>query len=119
MKKFLELLFSSQIQSHVYHLQTKSFAQHLALQEYYEGIVPLIDTLAENYQGKYGIVEFGFTTNIKGLSGDEDTTSYFAKLLDFVQKERENLPQDGMLVNVYDDIEALVSSTHYKLKHLS
>jgi len=31
----------------------------------------------------------------------------------------ENLPQDGMLVNVYDDIEALVSSTHYKLKHLS
>jgi hypothetical protein len=53
------------------------------------------------------------------LSGDEDTISYFEKLLGFVQKERENLPQDGMLVNVYDDIEALVSSTHYKLKHLS
>lgn len=119
MKKFLELLFSSQIQSHVYHLQTKSYAKHIALNEYYDGIVDLIDTLAENYQGKYGIVEFGFTTNIKGLSGDEDTISYFEKLLGFVQKERENLPQDGMLVNVYDDIEALVSSTHYKLKHLS
>lgn len=119
MKKYLELLFSSQIQSHVYHLQTKSFAQHLALQEYYEGIVGFIDSLAETYQGKYGIIDFGFTTSIKGLKGDEDSVSYFEKLLKFVQEERENLPQDGMLVTIYDDIEALISSTNYKLKHLS
>lgn len=119
MKKYLELLFSSQLQSHVFHLQTKSYAKHIALNEYYDEIVDLIDTLAENYQGKYGIVDFGFKTTIKGLKSEDDITSYFERLLSFVQSERENLPQDGMLVTSYDDIEGLISSTHYKLKHLS
>ena len=119
MKQFIELLFSSQIQAHVYHLQISNNAKHVALQGYYEGIQDLIDQVAENYQGKYDIIDFGFKTTIKGLQSDEDATLYFEKLLKYVEGKRKELPQDEMLTAVYDEIQGLVSSTLYKLKHLS
>lgn len=119
MKKYIELLFSSRLQSHVYHLQTKSYAKHIALNEYYEEIVCLIDSLVETYQGKYDIIDFDFTTKINGLQSDEDIISYFERLLKYTQTERKNLPQDDMLTAKYDDIDELVSTTLYKLKHLS
>ena len=45
------LLFS-QTQAHVFHLQTGSYAEHKALQGYYEGIDDLVDSLVESYQGE-------------------------------------------------------------------
>ena len=45
--------------SHKYHLQVKgdmgSYAAHVALGAYYEGIQDLVDTLVEVYQGQYEI----------------------------------------------------------------
>jgi hypothetical protein len=34
--------------------ETNSYAKHKALHAYYEGIVPLLDSYAEAYMGKYG-----------------------------------------------------------------
>ena len=50
-------LLHSQTQVHVFHLQTGSYAEHKALQNYYEGIDDLMDSLIESYQGTNGIVE--------------------------------------------------------------
>ena len=47
---FIGTLMQSRNQAHIYHLQTNSFAQHMALQCYYEGIIPLFDGLVESYQ---------------------------------------------------------------------
>ena len=52
----LSALMHSRTQAHVFHLRTKSFATHKALQGYYEAIVPLLDTYAEAYQGRYGLI---------------------------------------------------------------
>ena len=48
------MLLNSRTQSHAFHLTTKSYAEHKALQAYYEGIVPLLDAYAEAVMGKYG-----------------------------------------------------------------
>ena len=59
-KDFVEmvsLLLHSQTQVHTFHLQTKSYSEHKALQGYYEGIDSLVDGLIESYQGKYNILK--------------------------------------------------------------
>jgi len=46
MTDLLSMLLHSRNQAHVFHLRVspKGLAPHLALQSYYEGIVPLIDS---------------------------------------------------------------------------
>jgi hypothetical protein len=45
-------ILHSRNQSHIFHLQTKSYSEHKALNDYYDNIVDLYDGLIESYQGK-------------------------------------------------------------------
>ena len=114
--KFISILLSSREQAHIFHLQTPSYAQHKALQGYYEDIVDLIDTYVESYQGRYGIVKGYKPSNT--ILEDDSTVSYFTGLQKFVDETRGQLPQDGELNNTIDEISGLISSTVYKLKFL-
>lgn len=113
-------LMQSRNQAHIYHLQVTgpgSHAAHLALQAYYEGIIPLIDGLVESYQGKYGILT-GYAMSAS-LREDGNFASYFEALCMFVEKARQGIPQDSFLANQVDTIVELINSTKYKLKFLS
>lgn len=109
-QKFVGLLMNSRNQAHSFHLTTESFAEHKALQAYYEGIVPLLDAYAEAYMGKYGRFR-------RVLSGRKTIAKnpklYFKNLL--TQMERMSLPRDTYLRNIQDEITALVRSTLYML----
>ncbi len=87
-----------------------------ALQGYYEDIVDLVDTYVESYQGRYGILK-GYKPTTQ-IFEDDSTLRYFAGLLSYVDNVRKELPQDGELNNILDEISGLISSTHYKLKFL-
>jgi hypothetical protein len=114
---FIGTLMQSRNQAHIYHLQTNSFAQHMALKKYYEGIVNLVDGLVESYQGKYGILRgYKMAGTIKE---DENPIIYFEGLCKFVEAIVPSLPQDGFLINQYDEVVALIQSTKYKLKFLN
>lgn len=115
--KFIATLMASRNQAHVFHLQTPSFAAHKALDDYYSGIVDLIDTYAELAQGRYGIIT-GYSGTNMTLIEDNNPLKYFIGLQKFVDSIRETLPQDGELTNTIDEISGLVSSTVYKLKFL-
>lgn len=109
-------LMQSRNQAHIYHLQTDSYAAHIALQGYYEGIVGLIDGLTESFQGRYGIVR-GY--NMAGtLREDTDYVRYFEALSKFVETTRTQIPQDSFLQNAVDEIVDLIESTKYKLRFL-
>jgi hypothetical protein len=114
--KFISILLSSREQAHIFHLQTPSYAQHKALQGYYEDIVDLVDTYVESYQGRYGILKGYKPSNT--ILEDDSTVSYFMGLQKFVDETRGQLPQDGELNNTVDEIAGLISSTIYKLKFL-
>ena len=119
MNEYIGTLMQSRNQTHIYHLQTTSYAKHIALQEYYEGIIDLIDGVVEGYQGKYEIVKgYSMIGTIKDLESDEDIVEYFEKLARYCELKREKLPQDSFLTNVYDDIDTLIRSTLYKVKTL-
>lgn len=113
---FLSTLMASRNQAHIFHLQTPSYAAHKALNEYYDEIVDLLDTYAEEYQGQFGIIK-GYNLP-ESIFEDDSTIKYFTGLLTYVNSVREQLPQDSSLNNVVDEIVGLITSTIYKLKFL-
>ena len=60
MTNLASILLHSRTQAHVFHLRVspKGLAPHLALKDYYDGIVPLVDAIIEPYQGMVGLIEF-------------------------------------------------------------
>lgn len=110
------LLFS-QTQAHIFHLQTKSFSQHKALQDYYEEIDDLLDQFIESYQGEFGIIEDYKSFEVESYVNDEKVIAYFGMLLNMVKEGRENI-ESTHLQNILDEIITLITQTIYKLKFL-
>lgn len=114
----VSLLFSSRTQAHIFHLQTMSFAEHKALNKYYEGIIGLVDQLVESYQGKYGIINHYTNVKLTDYTNKQQVIQYFEGLMKSIETLRsENL--DSYLQNIIDTIIELISSTLYKLKYLN
>jgi DNA-binding ferritin-like protein len=122
MEELASLFFHSRTQAHVFHLGVKgvgSFAAHKALQEYYEGIVGLIDGLVEGYQGKYGIIKFKAVTGLDNNCDIDNIINYFEKLCIALEKIRKDEKlQDSWIQNQIDNVAELLYSTKYKLTNL-
>jgi hypothetical protein len=110
-------LLHSQTQVHIFHLQTKSYSEHKALQKYYEGIDALVDGVIESYQGKYGIIKNFKTFKIEQYRNGKKTISYFERLLDIIEENRDSV-DDSYLQNQIDTVQELINSTIYKLRFL-
>ncbi len=116
---FIGTLMQSRNQAHIFHLQATgegSYAAHKALQKYYESIVDLIDSIVESYQGRYGILTGYIMTG--QIKEDNATYTYFDALSKFVEKIREQIPQDSYIQNEVDNVVNLIESTKYKLRNL-
>lgn len=111
---FVSVLFHSATVTHFMHLQTKSFAQHMALSEYYDAIVELADKWAEAYQGCYDII----TNYPKDFHLATDPVKYLTQIKEFVDDIRKDLPSESQLQNVVDEIADQIDSTLYKLRFL-
>jgi len=122
MERIASMFFHSRTQAHIFHLRVKgtgAFAAHKALNEYYDGIVDLIDGLVETYQGKYGLIEFKEVNNIDNDASIENIIKYFTNLCTFLDKERKDTKlQDSWIQNELDNVAALLYSTKYKLVNL-
>jgi hypothetical protein len=110
-QRYIALLMESRNQAHAYHLTTTSYAEHKALQKYYEGIVPLFDSYAEAYMGKNG--RLGRISLIRRRSSPKDPRVYFRTLVATIR--RMKLPRNTALRSIQDDIMVLIRSTMYML----
>ena len=116
--KLVSYLFHSRTQTHIFHLQTTSFAEHMALNAYYDGIIPLIDGLVESYQGKYGILTGYSIFSLMEYKGNNQTIAYLETLCEAIYRTYETI-DDSYIQNQLDTITELVKSTIYKLKNLN
>jgi hypothetical protein len=122
-KKLVEMvseLFCSEIQTHMFHLQTKSqssFAEHMALGGYYTEIGEKLDGLIESYQGKYDIVKGYKSYSFEDYKNVDQLIKYFNDLADMVSSKRDCC-KDSYIQNQIDGIEELIYSTLYKLRNL-
>jgi len=114
--EFISMILDSATQAHIYHLQSDSYAQHMALCAYYTAMPATVDALAELLQGRYGILR-GYKAPAPYLE-DNNVVDYFKTLLDSVDAQRANLPQDSNIQNSVETILDLIQSTLYKLTFL-
>jgi hypothetical protein len=110
--RFVGMLMNSRNQAHAFHLTTESFAEHKALENYYNAIVPLLDQWAEAYMGKYGrLVRVKF--NRRFMTDPTKAKAYFKSLLARIRALK--VPRDSYLDNIRDEIIGLIRQTIYML----
>lgn len=112
----IKKLFEIRDQSHYIHLQTTSYAQHKAMNQFYDSILDLTDTFVEVYQGKYGRIKGGFSLSI---ATDMDANSYIKSIRAYFEKTGELRRgfdmNDTHLHNIVDEMLSLVDKTIYLL----
>ena len=114
--EFIGHLFLARDVAHSVHLNTRSYAKHMALATFYDGIIDLADTFAEAYQGRHGLVG-----SIPLLSHKKagNIIDFLQASLAEIEKSREFAGDDSALQNIIDEVVALYLATLYKLRHLA
>jgi hypothetical protein len=116
--EFVGLLFLARDVTHSVHLNTRSYAKHVALNIFYERIVGAADDFAEAYQGRYGLI------GPISLHSAKKTTNVIEFLEDSL-KEIEDArykvcdKDDSTLQQLIDNIIEVYLRTLYKLKFLA
>ena len=115
--KFIGVLFLSRTVAHQMHLKTESYAQHVALNTFYDEIVDMADGIAEQCQGEYEEL-----LDIPTLAAKDATEplKYFKDTLKWVQTNRYVAfdKDDTSIQNDIDNVVKLFRSTIYKLRFL-
>lgn len=115
--EMVSLILHSRTQAHTLHLQTKSFAEHKALNEFYDEIGDLFDGLVESYQGKYGIIDNYKSYDIVPYKSTEATTNLLKEMCGKIEDLRDCC-KDSYIQNQIDTVCELINSTIYKLRFL-
>lgn len=111
---FATLLNSTTI-AHILHLQARSYSKHKALEELYDSLPDLADSLIESYQGKYGIAQYP----TQSVATPSDAVTFVKELREYVSIKRFAIAKDSELQNITDEIIQLLDTTIYKLTFLS
>ena len=112
--KAIGIMFAGRTVTHIQHLKTKSYAEHKALNKFYDEIIDLVDGLAEATQGQYGLLDIPFIT----VAVPNDSTVFLKGQLAELDKIMKCVDED-YLMNIYQEVQKLYRSTIYKLVNLS
>ena len=114
---FFNSLFEFRQIAHNLHLTKSNYAEHMALGDFYEKLLLLIDQLIETYQGQFGQLE-NFTTNMTLDTKEHNIITIFESMTLFIKDEGKLVLTESHLLNILDEIIALSYQTLYKLKFL-
>jgi hypothetical protein len=117
-EEFFGTLQQATVEAWKEHLKTDKYSKHIALNEFYEDIVELVDTLIEDYMGIYGKV-----SDYKNIMTTEKigAVEYLESLREMCKEAADDLfddDNDSELLSDVDSILSLIDSTLYKLKEL-
>lgn len=117
-EEFFGTLQQATVEAWKEHLKTDKYSKHIALNEFYEDIVELVDTLIEDYMGIYGKV-----SDYKNIMTTEKigAVEYLESLREMCKEAADDLfddDKDSELLSDIDNILSLIDSTLYKLKEL-
>ncbi len=115
---FVGMLFLARDVTHSAHLNTRSYAKHVALNEFYDGIIDLADKFAEAYQGKYGLIG---PISLMSAKKTSNVLEFLEGQVDDLMEMRYKVVDKECtpLQNIIDEIFGLYYTTIYKLKFLA
>ena len=115
---FVGMLFLARDVTHSVHLNTRSYAKHVALNAFYDEIVELADGFAEAYQGRNGLIG---PISLMAAKKTTNVVEFLQGQLEEIEKCRYEVVDktDSPLQNLIDGIIELYLSTLYKLRFLA
>lgn len=115
---FIGTLFLARDVTHSVHLNTRSYAKHVALNEFYDSIVDLADKFAEAYQGRHGLIG---PITLMSAKKTTDVIEFLKDSLADIEEMRYKVCEkdDTPLQNIIDEIVGQYLSTLYKLRFLA
>lgn len=117
MEELIARIFKTRNQSHLMHWKTKSYAEHVALGDFYEGVIGLLDKLVEACQGSKGIIGH---VDLSCKDESVEIIKCLSEDANYISKNRSKIAHNvPALENILDEIVGLYLTTLYKLKNLS
>lgn len=115
-EELISRVFAARDVTHREHWRTNSYAQHVALNDFYDAVVDQIDEIVECTQGQFGLVgDFQVET-----SPVSNITTWLQSEMDWIANNRDDLSQgNNSIANLIDGLVAIYQRTIYKLTHLA
>ena len=115
---FVGYLFLARDVTHSVHLNTRSYAKHVALNAFYDGVIDLADKFAEAYQGRHGLIG---PITLQSAKRTGNVVEFLEDQMAELEKCRYEVcdKTDTPIQNIIDEIIGLYLSTIYKLKFLA
>jgi hypothetical protein len=110
----MDLLHSTTV-THIMHWQTESYAQHIALGEFYSEMPDLVDAVVEAYQGKNNVILRNFPPCMSNYE-EMQPLQYIEYLSQELTEGRALFGEDAEIQNLVDAIADLIDTTMYKLR---
>ena len=116
--QFVAMVLVGRDLAHRAHWKTTSYAAHVALQGFYEGVLALLDGFVEQYQGRYNEL-------LDVPLADNEIEGEIADILDqqvsWIEDNREKIcpREESSLHNVIDEVVGIYQTTLYKLRFLA
>ena len=124
--------FAARTAAHIAHLVTTSYAQHMALGDFYDAVASSADEFVECHQGVYGKLDVSDFPVLKPATGPiiqtiTDLRTWIAANREecceaYDDKDGEKAESNDVdsteLANLIDNILAVIDRTLYKLKFL-
>ena len=117
-EQLISRVFYARNVAHFEHWRAKgegSFAKHMALGEFYDGVIDALDPLVEAYQGAFDL--------IGGIPAPEATKGDVLKLLQadaqWIEENHEKVCQGNRAIaNLIDSLTGVYLTAIYKLRNL-
>ena len=116
--QLMGLLFLGRNVAHSVHLNTRSYAKHVALNTFYDEVIDVADAFAEAYQGRHGLIG---PIAIPASKKTTNIIEFLQDQLDEIEKGRYDVcaKEDSSLQQLIDNIVELYLTTLYKLRFLA
>lgn len=117
MEQLISLLFLARDVAHREHLRTRSFAAHMALNDFYHKIIDQADGLVEAYQGSYDLLK---NLEIIGSKNVDNIETFLKNQVLWIDANRyKACPKDDTPIqNLIDGIIETYFTVLYKLRFL-
>lgn len=116
-EELISRVFATRNASHLEHWRTKSFAQHMALGDFYDSIIESIDSIVEAHQGVFELVQIGALEKQPKVS---NIITHLEDDLVWINKNRKSITSNLPAIdNLLQELEDEYMKVLYKLKRLS
>ena len=108
-EELIKKIFDSRNAAHIAHWKTNSYSKHMALGDFYDNIIDLLDKYVEAHQGTFGLID----------EEAEDISKIIHDDIIWLNENRDEIAKGiPALENILDEITGEHMKTLYKLENL-